>query len=132
MGPAVKKVLIVDDDEGIRDALRSLLEDAGYLVEEASEGMAALHRLRASREKMVVLLDLMMPGLDGAGVLGTVAADRKLTERNAFILITANHNTLTLALANLLKNLDVPFVSKPFDVDQLVEIVDNTARRLAS
>lgn len=131
MGTVVNKALVVDDDDAIRETLRSLLEDAGYAVEEASEGMEALRRLRTCRERMVVLLDLMMPGLDGAGVLGAVAGDRKLTQQFAFILITANHNTLTLALANLLKNLDVPFVSKPFDVDHLVGVVNAAARRLS-
>ncbi|HEX6797619.1 MAG TPA: response regulator [Ktedonobacterales bacterium] len=131
MGTVVNRALVVDDDDAIRETLRSLLEDAGYAVEEASEGMEALRYLRMCRDRMVVLLDLMMPGLDGAGVLGAVAGDRKLAQQFAFILITANHNTLTLALANLLKNLDVPFVSKPFDVDHLVGVVDAAARRLA-
>lgn len=131
VGTVVNKVLVVDDDEAIRETLQTLLEDAGYRVEEATEGMEALRRLRAGSERMVVLLDLMMPGLDGAGVLGTVAGDRRLMQQYAFILITANHNTLTLALANLLRNLDVPFVSKPFDVDHLVQVVDAAARRLS-
>ncbi len=131
VGTVVNKVLVVDDDEAIRETLRTLLEDAGYRVEEAVEGMEALHLLRASRDRMVVVLDLMMPGLDGAGVLGAVAGDRRLTQQFAFILVTANHNTLTLALANLLQNLDVPFVSKPFDVDHLVQVVNTAARRLS-
>lgn len=131
VGTVVNTVLVVDDDEAIRETLRTLLEDAGYRVEEAVEGMEALRRLRTSSERMVVLLDLMMPGLDGAGVLGAVAGDRKLMQQFAFILVTANHNTLTLALANLLQNLDVPFVSKPFDVDYLVGVVDAAARRLS-
>ncbi len=127
----MNKVLVVDDDEAIRETLRTLLEDAGYRVEEAIAGMEALRRLRTSGDRMVVLLDLMMPGLDGAGVLGAVAGDRRLTQQYAFILVTANHNTLTLALVNLLHNLDVPFVSKPFDVDHLVQVVHAAARRLS-
>lgn len=131
VGTVVNKVLVVDDDEAIRETLRALLEDAAYEVEEACEGMEALRRLRTCRERMVVLLDLMMPGLDGAGVLGAVAGNRRLTQQYAFILISANHNTLTLALASLLKNLDVPFVGKPFDVDHILRIVSTAARRLS-
>lgn len=131
VGTVVNKVLVVDDDEDIRETLHALLKDVGYSVEEASEGMEALRRLRTCGERMVVLLDLMMPGLDGAGVLGAVAGNHKLAQQYAFILISANHNTLTLALANLLKNLDVPFVSKPFDVDHLVQVVNAAARRLS-
>src|SRR5260221_5663693 len=69
MGDAVH-ILVVDDDDAIRETLRFALEDAGYQVSEAAEGMAALRLLRATRDRMWVLLDLMMPGLDGAGELG--------------------------------------------------------------
>lgn len=129
---AVDKVLVVDDDAAIRETLRLVLEDAGYTVEEAGDGMAALRLLRTAREPMVVLLDLMMPGLDGAGLLGTVAGDQRLAERFAYLLVTANNKTLPLAFANLLRNLDVQVVTKPFDVDHLLGIVDQAARRLAS
>jgi CheY-like chemotaxis protein len=132
VGNAVDKVLVVDDDAAIRETLRLVLEDAGYTVEEAGDGLAALHLLRAARKPMVVLLDLMMPGLDGAGLLGTVAGDHRLAERFAYVLVTANNKTLPLAFANLLRNLDVQVVTKPFDVDQLLSIVDQAAKRLAS
>src|SRR6516165_4584281 len=61
----VTQVLVVDDDDAIRETLRSVLEDAGYTVVEDHDGLAAVQRLRRSRTPMVVLLDLMMPGLDG-------------------------------------------------------------------
>ncbi|HEY7358104.1 MAG TPA: response regulator, partial [Ktedonobacterales bacterium] len=62
-------ILIVDDDSAIRDTLREALEDEGYEVAEAADGIAGLERLRASQENMVVLLDQLMPKLDGVGVL---------------------------------------------------------------
>jgi CheY-like chemotaxis protein len=130
VGKAAVNVLVVDDDEAIRETLRIVLEDAGYNVSEAGDGMTALRVLRTSRDSMVVLLDLMMPGLDGAGLLGTVANDHRLAECFAYVLVTANDKTLPLAFANLLKNLDVPVVSKPFDVDRLLEVVEEAAKRL--
>jgi CheY-like chemotaxis protein len=132
VGTVVKKVLVVDDDESIRETLRTVLEEAGYVVDEAPDGMGALKRLRSSREKMVVVLDLMMPGLDGAGVLGVVAGDRRLAEQFGYVLVTANNNTLSLAFATLLKNLAVPLVTKPFDIDRLVHVVDEIARRISA
>jgi two-component system alkaline phosphatase synthesis response regulator PhoP len=128
---AVTRVLIVDDDEGIRETIRFALEDAGYTVTEASDGLAALKQLRAGRDHMVVLLDLMMPGLDGAGLLGAVAADARLSSQYAFVLITANTKTLTLAFATLLQNLSVPVLTKPFDIDTLLDAVATAAHRLA-
>jgi CheY-like chemotaxis protein len=127
----VSHILIVDDDEAIRETLRFALEDSGYVVSEAADGLAALNQLRAIRERAVVLLDLMMPGLDGAGVLGAVAGDQRLSSRHAYILVTANTKTLTLAFANLLTSLSVPILSKPFDVDVLLETVAAASRRIA-
>ena len=123
-------VLIVDDDESIRETLRLALEDADHVVHVAANGVAALNTLRSTRLSMVVLLDLMMPGLDGAGVLGAVAGDRRLATDFTYILVTANSKTLPLAFVNLLANLEVPILSKPFDIDTLLDIVDRAAARL--
>ena len=128
---AVTRVLVVDDDEGIRETIRFALEDMGYTVTEAADGLTALQRLRAGKERMVVVLDLMMPGLDGAGVLGAVAADARLSSQYAFVLMTANTRTLTLAFATLLQNLSIPVLAKPFDVDVLLNAVAAAAHRLA-
>ncbi|MGZ3581246.1 MAG: response regulator [Ktedonobacterales bacterium] len=123
-------VLVVDDDKGIRETLRFALEDANHIVHEATDGIAALDTLQKSKLPMVVLLDLMMPGLDGAGVLGAVSGDRRLATQFAYILVTANSKTLPLAFVNLLTNLEVPLLSKPFDIDRLLDVVDRAAARL--
>lgn len=124
------QVLLVDDDEAIRETIRLALEDGGYEVQEASDGMAALQALRDATTGMVVLLDLMMPKLDGAGVLGAVAGDRRLAKRHVFILTTATHQTLTLAFVNLLTDLAVPVLRKPFELDDLLASVQRAAQRL--
>lgn len=131
-GSTMTHVLVVDDDEAIRETLRSLLEDAGYDVVEAADGAAALSVLRAAPTRMVVLLDLMMPRMDGAAVLGTVAGDRRLAARHAFVMVTATHQTMSLAFASLLTNLAVPVVRKPFDIDALLAAVGQRARYLES
>ena len=58
-------VLVVDDDKPVRDALRELLETEGHQVAEAVNGAAALSRLRSGLRPCVILLDLMMPVMDG-------------------------------------------------------------------
>src|SRR5687768_2399830 len=58
------RVLVVDDDEGIRGSLRLALEDEGYVVDDAESGEAALEQF-AAHPADVVLLDLMLPGMDG-------------------------------------------------------------------
>lgn len=116
-------VFVVDDDPGIRAVLRSALEADDHAVLEAADGVSALQELRASPWPLVVLLDLRMPHLDGAGVLGTVAGDRVLAQRHRFLLLTSNPLPLPPALGTLLACLNVPVVSKPFDVDTLLDVV---------
>lgn len=124
------RVLVVDDDQAIRDALRLALEEEGYTVAEAADGVIALDMLRASDERQVVLLDFRMPRMNGGAVLTAVESDVQLARRDAFILITANLATLPLSVATLLLRLDVPVISKPFDMDELLDAVEAAARRL--
>ncbi|HKE19686.1 MAG TPA: response regulator [Kofleriaceae bacterium] len=58
-------VLVVEDDRDVRESLVAVLEDAGYKVISASDGRAALALLRAGPLPSVILLDLMMPVMDG-------------------------------------------------------------------
>lgn len=124
-------VLVVDDDDAIRDVLRMVLEDAGYSVEVAAEGMAALDLLRARPERRVVLLDLMMPRLGGAGVLAAVAADDALRGRHVFAVMTALTRPIDGDLAQVLDGLAAPVLRKPFNLDAMLRAVDSLGERLA-
>ena len=64
-GVETTTVLVVDDDRSVIDALTELLESEGYKVAAARDGRAALTRLRNGLRPSVILLDLMMPGMDG-------------------------------------------------------------------
>ena len=59
------KILVVEDDDDIRDSLRELLEDEGYSIETAANGQQALARLQGPALPHVILLDLTMPVMDG-------------------------------------------------------------------
>jgi CheY-like chemotaxis protein len=61
--PAARRVLVVDDDADLRRRLRGLLEKDGWAVDEAADGREALDRLEA--RPSLILLDLLMPGVDG-------------------------------------------------------------------
>jgi CheY-like chemotaxis protein len=64
---------VVDDDPEIRHALRFLLEQEGYTVHEAANGQQALDYLRTSPRRLVVLLDVWMPGVAGVEIIEQVA-----------------------------------------------------------
>lgn len=130
MEVALPDVLIVDDDEDIRVSLRYVLEDIGYRVYEAPDGQPALRRLHESPSRMVVLLDLQMPGMDGKQLLQAAAQHDTLATRHAYILMTANAKTLPLGFATLLTELRVPVLTKPFDLEALLDLVQVTAQRL--
>jgi len=68
-------VLVVDDDRDIRGTLRVALEDAGYTVHEAPDGLSAMDLLLTSPFPLVVLLDLMMPRMTGSEILELFAND---------------------------------------------------------
>lgn len=71
---ADRAVLVVDDGEDTRDRLRTMLTRAGWMVAEAANGRAALHQVVAARPA-VILLDLMMPEMDGFAVLKELRND---------------------------------------------------------
>lgn len=123
---------IVDDDPEIRHTVRIVLEDEGYAVVEAADGVEALHIVRTTTTALVVLLDLRMPRLDGMGVLQAVEADRKLLEQHAYVVMTANAPPLPDDLSAVLARLAVPVLSKPFDIDELVRIVREAAQGLTT
>jgi two-component system response regulator FlrC len=123
-------VLIVEDDDATREVLVDLLTDAGYTVYEAPDGKPALERLRAHPEGMVVLLDWMMPGIDGLAVLQAVAAESPLAKRHSYILMSATGRWLPTEMLLLLKQLNVSSVPKPFDVDEMLAAVEQAASRL--
>ncbi len=126
-----RRILIVDDDEEIRLALRMLLEDARYEVVEAPDGMAALRVLRASPDHLVVLLDNLMPGLEGMELLAQLEADGDgEPSPHAYILITASPQHVVPALAERLARLGVPVIAKPFDLDAVLAAVAAATNRL--
>ena len=116
-------ILVVDDDASIRETRRDLLEDAGYTVAEARDGLLAMDYLRKAPNPVIVLLDLMMPRMDGAAVLGAVAGDSGRLRRHTYIMMTAGHQTLSLAFAHLLSDLEVQVIYKPFDIDRMLDLI---------
>ena len=81
------RVLIVDDDPLIRNVVRAVLEDGSYDLEEAASGEEAL-RAASLRPPDVVLLDVMMPGLDGFEVAVRIKKDARLKEA-VVVMLTA-------------------------------------------
>jgi CheY-like chemotaxis protein len=130
-GP-VRRVCVVDDDEGIRDTLRYLLEDAGYAVEEAAGGGAALRLLDDTPLPRVMLLDRMMPRVDGVAILRALAERPEIARRTAILFMTARSDPPDAEMARVIAASTIGTVAKPFDLDALLAAVERASRLLAA
>lgn len=123
-------ILVVDDDASIRETVRFLLEEEGYSVDEAPHGLAALEMLCEASAPYVVLLDLMMPILDGYAVLRALrAGDERLT-RHSYIVLSAHGGSLPTQADELGIGRDIPFIAKPFELAHLLDGVNEATDRL--
>jgi len=111
----VKKILIVDDELAIRESLRMILQQ-DYEVLAVSSGAEALEKMRES-EIDLVLLDVIMPGLDGIQLLERMKSEYDIP----VIMITAANTIKTAVQAMKLGAYD--YISKPFDVDEIKIVV---------
>jgi CheY-like chemotaxis protein len=103
------KVLIVDDDEDTREALSEALRDAGFFVEQVATATEALERMDEQGEPDVILLDLRMPGMDGAQFL-----ERTANRRARVIVLTGDSSARLLRFARGAK-----LLPKPVDLEDL-------------
>ena len=117
------KVLVIDDEEGIRKVLAITLQDAGYQVLTAGDGEAGL-RLCAEESPQIVLTDIRMPGMDGVEVLRRIKQDRPDTE---VIVVTAYEETEIAIRALQLNASD--FITKPIHNDALFVALDRAKER---
>ena len=114
------KILVVDDSGLARRRMRVILEEAGYQVLEAEDGMAALERYHVDRPDLVVL-DLVMKGMYGMDVLG------KLREMDGLArAIVASADVQASSHEMAAQAGAAGFVTKPIDADQLLALVRST------
>lgn len=109
-------VLLVDDDEDLRDSIGDLLRQRGYVVETAEDGHSALATIANSQLPCVVLLDLVMPGMDGWKFLAVVKASPLMS---SIPIVIASAHAATHAPAG-----SAGILRKPFDLDELFAVVE--------
>jgi CheY-like chemotaxis protein len=116
--PKKKKVLVVDDDDAIRSMVERVLRREQFEVESARDGFEAIEKL-ARNDYGTVLLDLMMPRVDGHGVLRFLETERP-AEKPWVIVMTANmQGASETAEAKPVFRV----LPKPFDIRQLISHV---------
>ena len=122
---AEKKILIVDDEDHIRELLKFNLEKNGYIVYMANDG---LNGLKLAREKQVdlILLDLMLPGMDGFEVCKEIRRDN-IISNVPIIMLTAKSEEIDKILGLELGADD--YITKPFSIRELSARIKALLRR---
>lgn len=129
--PAHSPVLIVDDDDDVRETLRFVLEDAGYRVADAATIADALHYLHAATLDQVVLLDYLAPSENADVLLRTVVTEVPL-QRHCYVLMPANPPTRFSGEAQcLIARWCRDVVLKPFELTTLLAAIEHAEARLA-
>ena len=111
------RILVVDDNDALRENLAEALELEGFEVAVAADGPGALARLDEDPSFAVVLLDLVMPGMDGRAVLARIRDDPRLSTLR--VVITTGHTGSGVRAG-------VPadaFLTKPFGVRELLAAI---------
>ena len=120
MEDPVPKILVIDDDASIRQLVSDVLEVEGYEVNTAEDGYAGLRAIDANRPHCVVL-DVMMPGLDGHAVLQRIRASEGGPDLPVVMLTAAADDAQ--AWRAWTEGVDY-FLAKPFDPEELLRYLD--------
>ena len=118
------KILVVDDERAVRESLRRALELEGYEIELAADGREALERLEAGSQPDVLVLDVLMPGVDGLEVCRRL---RRAGSRLPVLMLTARD-----AVENRVAGLDAgadDYLTKPFALEELLARIRALLRR---
>ena len=118
------KILVVDDERAVRESLRRALELEGYEIELAEDGAAALERLGNGDEPDAMVLDVLMPGVDGLEVARTL---RRNGNRIPILMLTARTQ-----VEDRVEGLDAgadDYLTKPFALEELLARVRALLRR---
>ena len=111
------KILVVDDDENIRNTMKAILEDEGYIVDLAADGNEAVQKTKKSAYN-IALLDIRLPDMEGVELLKLI---KDTVPRTRKIMVTG-YPSMQNAISALNKNADA-YLIKPIDIENLLNTV---------
>jgi CheY-like chemotaxis protein len=122
-----ERVLVVEDDDDIRDVMQEVLASEGYRVDVARDGRDALAKLEGGGHPPLILLDMMMPTMDGETFLKILKSNPALADAPVVVIsgsAAARDKALALRAAHCLV--------KPFELDELLGVVRRLTKRGAT
>ncbi|MEF3279817.1 MAG: response regulator [Elusimicrobiota bacterium] len=118
------KILVVDDDPEILNLLQYTLESMGHIIKVCDNGRDVIDSLKEFKPELMIL-DVMLPGIDGYSIANTISADNELSKLPVIVLSALEPSrSLFLKFSQV-----VAFLTKPFNTDDLLEAVKSALEK---
>lgn len=118
-----KRVLVVEDEQSLRDLYVQILQDAGFVVEQAADGEQALLAMQKGGYD-VVLLDIVLPKMDGIQVLQKLAGDAKPQKPNRIIIVLSNLGQEDVIASSISLGAKGYMIKSDYTPDQVVKQIE--------
>ena len=118
----MNKILIIDDEENIREVLSGILEDEGYSVDSAKDGSEGLKKAETGGFDLIIL-DVWLPGMGGMEVLDKI----KKTILDTEVIVISGHGNIDMAVKAVKKGA-FDFLEKPLSLDKVITVVNNALK----
>jgi two-component system, chemotaxis family, chemotaxis protein CheY len=113
-----EKILVIDDDDDIREVMQDVLAGEGFIVDAAKDGLDALDKLEHDGQTKLILLDMMMPNMDGEAFLKALRGKPALADARVVVI---SGNAAVREKAHSLHA--AACLVKPFELDELLGVV---------
>ncbi len=124
------QVIVIDDEENIRSAVKLILEDEGFQVIEAEDGVSGLATIMRTETPSIVLLDILMPRMTGNTVIRELSHNPALLQKHAYIVITATLRRIEPDVIKLMKQFNIHAMQKPLEVINLLSMIHKCIEQL--
>ena len=124
------RILVAEENEATRRALRMTLETDGYEVIAAGDGVDALTALCLAHDGLVVIVGAHLPDMEAEDMLNIVAQDAHLRSKHAFVVLADYDGDPSPPLARYLAHLAIPVLATPIDALALMAAVADAVARL--
>ena len=120
----MKTVMFVDDEDDVRESVKLLLQKWGYKALVADSGYDCLKKLKIEKPDLI-LLDIMMPGMDGWDTCAKIKADKK-TESIPIVFLTAKNDPISTSMGRIASS---DYITKPFDINDLKKRIESAIKK---
>lgn len=123
MNDSKKKILLIEDDEDLRELYRTTIGGSGYLLDEAVDGREGISKITSAEKYDLILLDIMLPKFDGLEVLRTMKRSRDLADVPVLMLTNLGQDSIIKEAFSL--GADGYLIKSEYNPEQLLREISN-------